>query len=117
MRDVRNPDESALGQAVALFALTALAIGVTWWWLGAPVGMPPSPLATGAKLYCVSYAPFRDNQDPLVAGTTVAPAQIDQDTPKLTRAPEHGEHTDEVLGALGRSMDELIELKVAGVIN
>jgi exo-beta-1,3-glucanase (GH17 family) len=81
----RYPSTHTTAEPLALFALTALAIGVTWWWLGAPVGMPPSPLATGAKLYCVSYAPFRDNQDPLVAGTTVAPAQIDQDLALLSR--------------------------------
>jgi len=65
--------------ALALFALTALAIGVTWWWLGRPVALPPSPLDPGEKLYCVSYAPYRGDQDPLVEGTRVPAAQIDQD--------------------------------------
>jgi exo-beta-1,3-glucanase (GH17 family) len=74
-----------MGEALALFALTALAIGVAWWWLGAAVALPPSPLAAGEKLYCVSYAPFRDNQDPLVEQTQVAPAQIDQDLALLSR--------------------------------
>jgi exo-beta-1,3-glucanase (GH17 family) len=74
-------------RAVALtyYALTALAIGVVWWWLGAPVQLPPSPLANGGKLYCVSYAPFRDGQDPLVEGTMVTPAQIDEDLALLSR--------------------------------
>ncbi len=45
----RHPDEPAIGQALALFALTALAIGVAWWWLGAPVALPPSPLAAGRE--------------------------------------------------------------------
>jgi glucan 1,3-beta-glucosidase len=67
------------------FALTALAIGAAWWWLGAPVALPPSPFAPGQKLYCVSYAPFRDNQDPLVEGTSVDPRQIDQDLALLSR--------------------------------
>jgi len=60
-------------------------IGAAWWWLGAPVALPPSPLALGEKLYCVSYAPFRGNQDPLVEGTYVEPAQIDQDLALLSR--------------------------------
>jgi exo-beta-1,3-glucanase (GH17 family) len=68
-----------VGQALALFALTALAIGATWFWLGRPVALPPSPLDPGAKLYCVSYAPYRGSQDPLVDGTRVGAAQIDQD--------------------------------------
>lgn len=51
-------------------------------------------------------------QLPIVA----APAQFDGAAPEITRAPQHGEHTDEVLAALGRSEDELIDLKVAGAI-
>jgi glucan 1,3-beta-glucosidase len=65
--------------ALALFVFTALAIVASWWWLGRPVTLPPSPLAAGDKLYCVSYAPYRDNQDPLVEGTRIGAAQIDQD--------------------------------------
>jgi exo-beta-1,3-glucanase (GH17 family) len=65
--------------ALALFALTALAIGATWWWLGRPVALPPSPLDPGEKLYCVSYAPYRGDQDPLIEGTRVPAAQIDED--------------------------------------
>ncbi|HEX4410612.1 MAG TPA: beta-(1-6) glucans synthase [Xanthobacteraceae bacterium] len=71
--------------ALAHFAFTALAIGVAWWWLGRPVQLPPSPLGKDAKLYCVSYAPFRGSQDPLVEGTTVAPEQIEQDIAFLSR--------------------------------
>ncbi len=68
-----------------LFALTAVAIAAAWWWLGAPVQLPPSPLAPGEKLYCVSYAPFRYGQDPMVEGTRVPAAQIDEDMALLSR--------------------------------
>ncbi|MGH6671221.1 MAG: beta-(1-6) glucans synthase [Xanthobacteraceae bacterium] len=78
-----NPNSHV--HAFALFALTALAIAFVWWWLGTPVVLPPSPLAAGQKLYCVSYAPFRDGQDPLVEGTEVAPAQIDADLALLSK--------------------------------
>jgi glucan 1,3-beta-glucosidase len=67
------------GSTLALFALTALAIAATWWWLGRPVALLASPLDAGEKLYCVSYAPYRGSQDPLVEGTRVPAAQIDQD--------------------------------------
>jgi glucan 1,3-beta-glucosidase len=70
---------TALGSPFAAFALTALAVAAVWGWLGAPVKLPPSPLTAGQKLGCVSYAPFRDGQDPLVEGTHVEPAQIDAD--------------------------------------
>jgi exo-beta-1,3-glucanase (GH17 family) len=71
--------------AVTLFALTALAIVIAWWWLGRPVVLPSSMLASGEKLYCVSYAPFRDGQDPLVEGTRVDAAQIDADLTLLSK--------------------------------
>ena len=73
------------GQPLAFFAFTALAIAVAWWWLGKPVALPPSPLPAGEKLYCVSYAPFRDGQDPLVETTQVSPQQIDEDLKFLAR--------------------------------
>lgn len=45
-----------------------------------------------------------------------APLQFNETPPDITRGPEHGEHTDEVLGELGLSMDEILDLKVQGVI-
>jgi crotonobetainyl-CoA:carnitine CoA-transferase CaiB-like acyl-CoA transferase len=45
-----------------------------------------------------------------------SPLQFDETAPDLTRAPDHGEHTDEVLGQLGLSMEELMELKIKGAI-
>ena len=81
----RSPDRNSITAAFAHYAATALAIAMTWWWLGAPVRLPPSPLANGGKLYCVSYAPFRGGQDPLVEGTQVAPAQIDEDIALISK--------------------------------
>jgi exo-beta-1,3-glucanase (GH17 family) len=76
--------ELAIGQALALFVVTALAIGAVWWWLGSPVLLPPSPLAQGGKLYCVSYVPYQNGQDPLVEGTKVYPEEIDRDLALLS---------------------------------
>jgi glucan 1,3-beta-glucosidase len=44
-----------------------------------------SELAAGAKLACVSYAPFRGDQDPLVETTHVDAGQIDEDLTLLSR--------------------------------
>jgi glucan 1,3-beta-glucosidase len=76
---------NSIGAALASFTCTAAAIALAWWWLGAPIHLPPSPLAAGGKLYCVSYAPFRDGQDPLVETTTVSAEQIDEDLALLSR--------------------------------
>ncbi|HEY2428659.1 MAG TPA: hypothetical protein VGI06_07005 [Acidimicrobiales bacterium] len=45
-----------------------------------------------------------------------SPLQFDEKAPDLTRAPDHGEHTDEVLLELGYDMDQLLELKLKGAI-
>jgi crotonobetainyl-CoA:carnitine CoA-transferase CaiB-like acyl-CoA transferase len=44
------------------------------------------------------------------------PVQFDEEPPTLTRAPNHGEHTDEVLRELGLDDDELIRLKIENAI-
>jgi glucan 1,3-beta-glucosidase len=73
---------------VSLFTLTAAIIVATWWWLGSPVSMQPSPLAPGEKLYCVSYAPFRGSQSPLGLSTKIEPAQIEQDLAQLAKVTD-----------------------------
>jgi len=45
-----------------------------------------------------------------------SPLQFDGRPPDLTRAPGHGEHTDEVLQEAGYDMDRIIDLKVEGAI-
>ena len=49
---------------------------------------------------------------PLVA----SPAQFDGSPPSRRRAPDHGEHTEEVLLELGRSWDDIIQLKTSGAV-
>jgi exo-beta-1,3-glucanase (GH17 family) len=84
MRGVTRTADGNARSALALFALTALAIGAVWWWLGAPVALPASPLLAGQKLYCVSYSPFRGGQSPL-DDFHVPPAQIDADLTILAK--------------------------------
>jgi exo-beta-1,3-glucanase (GH17 family) len=82
MSNTRQP--SSIGSAFASFVFTAVAIGVVWWWLGAPVQITSSLSALG-KPYCLSYAPFRDGQDPLVEGTRVEAWQIEEDLALLSK--------------------------------
>jgi crotonobetainyl-CoA:carnitine CoA-transferase CaiB-like acyl-CoA transferase len=45
-----------------------------------------------------------------------SPAQFDGAPPSLRRAPEHGEHTEEVVEALGRTWEDIVRLKEDGTI-
>jgi crotonobetainyl-CoA:carnitine CoA-transferase CaiB-like acyl-CoA transferase len=49
---------------------------------------------------------------PLVA----SPVQFDGIAPAVTPAPDHGEHTEEVLLELGHSWDDVLRLKEAGAV-
>jgi exo-beta-1,3-glucanase (GH17 family) len=72
-----------MGVVSALFAIAAAVIVAVWGWLGSAVQMPPSPLASGGKLYCVSYAPFRGDQNPFGPDVPIDPKQIDEDLAQL----------------------------------
>jgi crotonobetainyl-CoA:carnitine CoA-transferase CaiB-like acyl-CoA transferase len=45
-----------------------------------------------------------------------APLQFNNAPGEVRRAPEHGEHTDELLVELGLSMDDILDLKVKGAV-
>jgi exo-beta-1,3-glucanase (GH17 family) len=67
----------------ACFAPAAAAIVAAWAWLGAAVEMPASPVGAGEKLPCVSYAPFRGDQDPFGPDVPIDPRQIEEDLARL----------------------------------
>src|SRR5690606_30660831 len=73
---------------LVFLAAALAAISGFWSWLGAPVAMPPSPLATGGKLYCVSYAPFRGAQNPFDPAIVVSAEQIEDDLARLSRVTD-----------------------------
>lgn len=50
-----------------------------------PITLSRAPIDPNAKLFCVSYAPFRDDQTPLVRTTHIAPEQIAQDLARLAK--------------------------------
>ncbi|MGW6360288.1 CaiB/BaiF CoA transferase family protein [Streptomyces sp. NPDC055092] len=45
-----------------------------------------------------------------------APLRFDDRDASLRRAPEHGEHTDELLQEVGYSMDQVLQLKIDGAV-
>ena len=61
------------------------SVAAFWAWLGAPIAMPHTPLTPGEKLYCLSYAPFRDGQTPFDPAMRIPPEQIDDDLTRLAK--------------------------------
>lgn len=68
----------------AFLAATALIISM-WAWLGRPVPMPASPVGPGARLDCVSYAPFRGGQSPLDLTASYRLEEIEDDLDRLSK--------------------------------
>jgi crotonobetainyl-CoA:carnitine CoA-transferase CaiB-like acyl-CoA transferase len=82
--------------------------------------------------WAVAQDPWEVGQDPAVRangliaevidseGTTrelvANPVQFDEKPAQITRAPQFAEHTEEILRALGKSDDELIDLKISGAV-
>jgi hypothetical protein len=61
------------------------AIAAVWWWLATPIVLAHAPIDPAAKLECVSYAPFREGQNPLQPGLVIAPEQMAQDLAQLAK--------------------------------
>src|ERR1035437_3215925 len=70
---------------LALLVLSLSAVAAVWWWLGTPITLARAPIDPAAKLRCVSYAPFRGAQTPLLPTTHIAPEQIAQDLAQLAK--------------------------------
>ena len=71
-------------RSLLLFVLVAAAIGGVWYGMGRPVAMPPSPLAEGERLDCISYAPFHGDQAPYVPPRHSLDSQIAEDLGRLS---------------------------------
>src|SRR6266403_1981629 len=69
---------------LALLLISLGAIAAVWWWLATPITLARAPIDPNAKLLCVSYAPFREGQTPLVTTTHIAPEQIAQDLAQIS---------------------------------
>ena len=65
-----------------LFSSLAIIAG-TWFWLGTPAAFVPH--LGSEKLDCVSYAPFRDAQDPQTPGLIIGEQQIIEDFEQLAK--------------------------------
>ncbi len=75
----------SLRTPLALLLISLSAIAAVWSWLATPISLARAPIDPNAKLLCVSYAPFRDTQTPLLLTTHIAPEQIAQDLAQLAK--------------------------------
>ena len=75
----------SLRTPLALLLTSLIAIAAVWWWLATPIKLARAPIDPNAKLMCVSYAPFRDAQTPLVPTTQIGPEQIAEDLAQLAK--------------------------------
>ena len=75
----------SLRTPLALLLTSLGAIAAVWWWLATPINLARAPIDPTAKLQCVSYAPFRDDQTPLVPTTQISSEQIAEDLAQLAK--------------------------------
>ena len=73
-------------RSLGLFALVASVIALAWYGMGRPVPMPPSLLAAGEKITCISYAPFHGDQAPFTWDLHIPDAQIAGDLERLSQS-------------------------------
>ncbi len=71
---------------LGLMVLAALA--AAWWLAGRPQEMPPSPLAAGERVACVSYAPFEGGQSPFTPDIVIPAAQLDRQLAALAQVTD-----------------------------
>src|SRR3982075_791936 len=81
----RRMEPISLRTPLALLLISLGAIAAVWWWAATPINLARAPIDPNAKLLCVSYAPFRDAQTPLLLTTHIAPEQIAQDLAQLAK--------------------------------
>ncbi|MEH2517780.1 exo-beta-1,3-glucanase (GH17 family) [Bradyrhizobium sp. AZCC 1610] len=75
----------SLRTPLALLLSSLGMIAALWWWLATPITLARAPIDPNAKLQCVSYAPFRGAQTPLIPTTQILPEQIAQDLAQLAK--------------------------------
>jgi crotonobetainyl-CoA:carnitine CoA-transferase CaiB-like acyl-CoA transferase len=105
----RHIAEAIAGQSYAYWVKHLQTMEGPW----SPVQDPLDILADpqmAANGYLVPVTDAEGNERQLVAN----PVQFDETPPALTRGPLFAEHTDEILRSLGKSEDEIVQLKIEG---
>jgi crotonobetainyl-CoA:carnitine CoA-transferase CaiB-like acyl-CoA transferase len=74
----------------------------------------PLETATDPQMHANGYIVSVTDADGAERHLVANPVQFDETPPALTRAPQFAEHTDDILRELGKTDDEMIELKIDG---
>lgn len=74
----------SLRTPLALLLISLSTIAAVWWWLAIPINLVRAPIDPNAKLQCISYAPFRNNQTS-ESPTPVSRDQIVEDLAQLAK--------------------------------
>lgn len=74
----------SLRTPLTLLLISLSAIAAVWWWLAIPINLARAPIDPNAKLQCMSYAPFRNNQTS-ESPTPVSRDQIVEDLAQLAK--------------------------------
>ncbi|MGH9135562.1 MAG: CaiB/BaiF CoA transferase family protein [Acidimicrobiales bacterium] len=81
----------------------------------APV-QSPTEVAADPQVRANGYILAVIDADGTARELVSSPVQFDETPFEITRGPQFAEHTDEIVLSLGRTTDELLELKLAGAI-
>jgi crotonobetainyl-CoA:carnitine CoA-transferase CaiB-like acyl-CoA transferase len=79
-------------------------------------GQMPSELVDDPQVGANGYIATVDRADGNSYGLVVNPVQMNETADQLTPAPEHGQHTEEILLELGLDWDQIIAHKEAGAV-
>ncbi len=79
----------------------------------APV-QSPLELAADPQMEANGYLRTVTDADGNERQLVASPVQFDETPPTITRAPQFAEHTDDILREIGKSEDEIMQLKIDG---
>jgi crotonobetainyl-CoA:carnitine CoA-transferase CaiB-like acyl-CoA transferase len=103
-------DEIFAGRDLAEWRAVLARISTPWMVVQTAAEAAGDPQVTANQLLADVDGATR--RYPLVS----SPAQFDGRAPSLRRAPDHGEHTDQILLGTGRDIDEILRLKESGTV-